>query len=92
MRFCKADGTLDLSNKSDVANTPEGFAPWFSYPSKARTKTRLLFGHWAALEGHTGVAGIHALDTGCVWGNRLTAMRLEDKKIFQVAANKKDLI
>ncbi|MDC1424415.1 symmetrical bis(5'-nucleosyl)-tetraphosphatase, partial [Gammaproteobacteria bacterium] len=44
----------------------------------------IIFGHWAALEGKTKLDNIIGLDTGCVWGNKLTAIRLEDKKLFQV--------
>ena len=44
--------------------------------------THLLFGHWAALDGFTGKENITALDTGCAWGNKLTAMRLEDLSMF----------
>ncbi len=92
MRFCKPDGTLDFTNKREASHAPKGYAPWFSYPSKALKDTEILFGHWAALAGYTGVKHIYALDTGCVWGNHLTAMRLEDRKKFQVAAVKQDLI
>ena len=57
--------------------TPPGFAPWFSYPRD--DDPRLLFGHWAALEGRTPGSRVRAeaLDTGCVWGGRLTALNLE---------------
>lgn len=92
MRFCKPDGTLDLETKSEAGSAPKGYAPWFSYPGLVLAETRLLFGHWAALSGHTGVTGVHALDTGCVWGQYLTALRLEDQQVFRVAAVKKDLI
>lgn len=92
MRFCKADGSLDFTSKSDVNSAPKNFAPWFDYPSKVTKKAAIVFGHWAALKGNTGVDKIHALDTGCVWGNQLTAMRLEDGKKFAVAAVKQDLI
>ena len=44
----------------------------------------IIFGHWAALEGKTNLDNIIGLDTGCVWGNKLTAIRLEDKKLYQV--------
>ncbi|WP_114418116.1 symmetrical bis(5'-nucleosyl)-tetraphosphatase [Marinospirillum perlucidum] len=89
MRFCAPDSSLELETKSEANKAPKGFAPWFTYPSPALQETRLLFGHWAALEGHTGVAGIYALDTGCVWGNQLTALCLEDQQIFQVKAGAK---
>lgn len=92
MRFCKADGKLDFTSKSEVSSAPKGYAPWFNYPSKVAKEAEIIFGHWAALEGKTGVKSIHALDTGCVWGNDLTAMRLEDRKKFKVAAVKQDLI
>lgn len=89
MRFCRADGTLELETKSEAANAPVGYAPWFHYPSQIAPQTRLLFGHWAALKGRTGRAGIFSLDTGCVWGECLTALRLEDQQLFQVPAQKK---
>lgn len=92
MRFCKPDGTLDFANKHEASRAPNGHRPWFHYPSKVLKEAAIVFGHWAALEGRTGVKHIHALDTGCVWGNYLTAMRLEDHKKFQVAAVKKDLV
>ena len=92
MRFCNAKGELNFTSKSGVSSTPKDYAPWFCYPSKVTKEAAILFGHWAALEGHTGVKSIHALDTGCVWGNHLTAMRLDDRKKFKVAAVKQDLI
>lgn len=91
MRFCMPDSTLEFGCKNDAKSAPKGFKPWFSYPSKAAKKSQLLFGHWAALNGKTGLANIHALDTGCVWGGKLTAMRLEDGQKFSVKAVKKDL-
>ena len=75
MRFCSADGTLELKSKEAVGNTPTGFAPWFSFP-RPDPHIRLVFGHWAALEGKVNVTGIHGLDSGCVWGNRMTLMNL----------------
>ncbi|SFC14718.1 Bis(5'nucleosyl)-tetraphosphatase, ApaH [Marinospirillum celere] len=90
MRFCAPDSRLELETKSEADQAPKGYAPWFTYPSQVLKETRILFGHWAALEGHTGVAGIHALDTGCVWGQKLTALRLEDQQTFQIEASKKN--
>lgn len=91
MRFCAADSRLELETKSEPSQAPQGFAPWFTYPSQVLKEARIVFGHWAALEGQTGVAGIHALDTGCVWGQQLTALRLEDQQYFQVPAKKKNV-
>ena len=85
IRFAREDGTINLTHKTDVA--PPGFSPWFELPLAVHAPTRILFGHWAALGGvdHEKCIG---LDTGCVWGRTLTAMRLEDGKRFSVDASK----
>lgn len=86
MRFCAPNSRLELDTKTEADKAPKGFAPWFTYPSQVLKESRMVFGHWAALQGHTGIAGIYALDTGCVWGQQLTALRLEDQQVFQVQA------
>ena len=75
MRFIAGDGTLELTTKESADSAPEGFAPWFRYPRG--DDTRVVFGHWAALEGNTGVDRFIGLDTGCVWGGALTMMNLD---------------
>lgn len=82
MRFCSADGRLDLDNKEGPANANPGFAPWFRHAGRRSASIPILFGHWAALEGTSGISSVHALDTGCVWGGRLRALRLEDEQLF----------
>lgn len=82
MRFCTADGVLDLENKTEIA-TDEKFKPWFSW---VKTDKDIYFGHWASLRGGCHQPNIYALDTGCVWGGKLTAIRVEDKKIFSINA------
>lgn len=77
-----ADGALDLQYKEDLAGIPPGLRPWFDVPNPALTVGRVLFGHWAALEGRTGNPRIIALDTGCVWGRHLTAYRVDDGRVF----------
>ena len=72
MRFCDAQGRLELLTKDDAAAAPAGFAPWFSFPNTSLQDWQLYFGHWAALMGHCPVPHFHALDTGCVWGHQLT--------------------
>lgn len=82
MRFCSADGTLDLKAKEAADRAPKGFSPWFTLPRRA-PEIRVIFGHWAALEGKVDVPGIHALDTGCVWGNSLTLMNVDTGEKYQ---------
>ena len=83
LRYCTQEGRLELKHKAEIP--PEGFAPWFSFPRQ--DDVRVLFGHWAALEGKANASFVRALDTGCVWGRELTALRLEDDVRFSVAAS-----
>ncbi|CAM3543291.1 symmetrical bis(5'-nucleosyl)-tetraphosphatase [Parendozoicomonas haliclonae] len=85
MRFCSADGTLELDSKGNIP--PRGFAPWFLHKHKRSKDLTVLFGHWAALEGRVFKKGYEALDTGCVWGGQLTVMRIKDRKRFSVDAD-----
>jgi bis(5'-nucleosyl)-tetraphosphatase (symmetrical) len=83
LRYCKADGEMDLIQKE--TNTPPGYEPWFNYyPTRLENGMTILFGHWAALEGVTGHQNIIGLDTGCLWGRELTALRLEDRRMYSV--------
>lgn len=83
MRFCTADGRLDLTAKAGRETAPAGYRPWFEY-EQVTPACHIVFGHWAALEGHTGHPYVHALDTGCSWGRQLTMMRLQDQRLFSV--------
>ncbi|MBV8031033.1 MAG: symmetrical bis(5'-nucleosyl)-tetraphosphatase [Betaproteobacteria bacterium] len=82
MRFCSASGQMEFRSKGAAA--PRGFRPWFEL--RPRERASIVFGHWSALGLKVG-ARIAALDSGCVWGGSLTAMRLEDRKIFQVSCS-----
>lgn len=75
MRFVRQDGTLDLLTKEGLDQAPKGYKPWFAWPRQ--DQVRVLFGHWAALEGRTGSERFIGLDTGCVWGGALTVMNLD---------------
>ncbi|OMH32154.1 symmetrical bis(5'-nucleosyl)-tetraphosphatase [Motiliproteus sp. MSK22-1] len=86
MRFCSAEGELEFKAKSGPDKAPDGFHPWYSFPDRKTQKKAIVFGHWASLEGKANTDNVHALDTGCVWGGTLTAMRLEDRKIFRIAS------
>ena len=80
MRFCSTDGRMELDAKGK--NPPRGYRPWFETRPEAE-KTTIVFGHWSqlGLKLRERQAG---LDSGCVWGGKLTALRLEDRKLFQV--------
>ncbi|MFZ6048338.1 symmetrical bis(5'-nucleosyl)-tetraphosphatase [Pseudomonas sp. CR3202] len=77
MRFCRADGTLDLKSKEGLETAPPGFAPWFSYPDRKTRGQKIIFGHWAALEGKCNEPDLFALDTGCVWGGAMTLLNID---------------
>ena len=76
LRFVDADGRLLLGLKGPVGDAPPGAMPWFRHPARATRNDRILFGHWSAL-GYLDEPGLRCLDTGCVWGGRLCAVRLD---------------
>lgn len=77
MRFCTAEGKLDLKSKEGLDTAPPGYKPWFQHKERKTRGSRIIFGHWAALEGNIHEPGIFALDTGCVWGGSLTLMNVD---------------
>lgn len=83
MRFVTPAGKLDFSANGGLESQPRGYYPWYELERVKPIKRTLLFGHWAAL-GSTTRSDVIALDTGCVWGNALTALRLEDGQRFSV--------
>lgn len=84
MRFCQPDGALELLTKSGI-EAQNTLVPWYEF-WRNKPHPELFFGHWASLNGYSPVTGIHALDTGCVWGNRLTAYCVEKKQRYSVTA------
>lgn len=82
MRFCTPAGVMEFQTKGEAANPPPGFMPWFDVPQRASRDATVVFGHWSALGLHQR-PNLLGLDTGCVWGGRLTAVRLEDRRVFQ---------
>ncbi len=82
MRLCTAGGIMEFSHKVAPVNMPKGFAPWYDAPNRANADTPIVFGHWASL-GVLPRADVIALDSGCVWGRKLSAMRLDDRRTFQ---------
>lgn len=79
LRFCTPDGKMDFHAKA--TKPPDGYQPWFEL--RPKEKESIVCGHWSAL-GLKVTDRLAALDTGCVWGSKLTAMRLEDRQLYEV--------
>ena len=82
LRFCTPDGVMDFRAKGGIDGAPPGYAPWFEAPGRKSADTTLVTGHWSAL-GLKILPNLLALDSGCLWGGMLTAVRLEDRAVFQ---------
>ncbi len=76
LRFCSADGTLDFQTKEGADAAPPGLYPWFDVPGRASAGQPIAFGHWSTL-GLINRPDLLALDTGCVWGGALSAVRVD---------------
>lgn len=88
MRVCTPSGEMEFKFKGEVHNAPEGYMPWFDVPGRASAHATVVCGHWSAL-GLNVTPQIITLDTGCLWGGALSAIRLEDRKLFQVPCESK---
>ncbi|MFM0597998.1 MULTISPECIES: symmetrical bis(5'-nucleosyl)-tetraphosphatase [Paraburkholderia] len=75
IRFCNAEGVMDFSSSGALSAAPPGCMPWFDVPSRKTANVTVVFGHWAAL-GLTVRDNLVGLDSGCVWGEKLSAVRL----------------
>jgi len=92
MRYCYPNGRLNLIEKQSPEDTRNKgineLTPWFEMLNRKTQSEKIIFGHWSTL-GLRLDNGIHALDTGCLWGNRLTALKIDDKlDYFQVECPK----
>jgi bis(5'-nucleosyl)-tetraphosphatase (symmetrical) len=97
LRFVRADGSMDLKRKGPPGpskkeraagiapgeRNPYGLMPWFDHPDRRTTDTTVVFGHWSAL-GYMNRPDAVCLDTGCVWGKRLSTMRWPDRALVQI--------
>jgi len=75
LRFCNADGVMEFDTKDGADAAPTGFMPWFEVPGRQTAKVTVAFGHWSTL-GWLGRTDVLALDSGCVWGGCLSALRV----------------
>jgi bis(5'-nucleosyl)-tetraphosphatase (symmetrical) len=84
MRVCSADGRMNLKFSGEPQDAPADMLPWFDVPGRARAQERIIFGHWSAL-GLLVRPDVVGLDTGCLWGRQLSALRLDDGRLFQIS-------
>ena len=78
MRYCDSEGRLDFKHNGEMGSQPSHLLPWFTLPTRKTQHKTIIFGHWSALgyyEGHQ----CYAIDTGCLWGRQLTAIKLKKK-------------
>lgn len=83
LRFCSADGAMEFATKEGLGKAPAGYLPWFDIDSRRTADVPVVFGHWSML-GIVQREKLIGLDSGCVWGGRLSAMRLRDRLLLQV--------
>jgi bis(5'-nucleosyl)-tetraphosphatase (symmetrical) len=88
LRLCTADGVMEFTHKGEPKDLPQGFLPWYDVPGRQSSGDKIIFGHWSAL-GLRLDSNVLALDTGCLWGGQLTAVRLEDQALFQVPCERR---
>ncbi|HEV2620516.1 MAG TPA: symmetrical bis(5'-nucleosyl)-tetraphosphatase [Frateuria sp.] len=86
MRYCDVNGRIDFEAKGMPGTQKPGLYPWFAVPGMRRREVNMVCGHWSALGRFAGL-GVYAIDTGCVWGGRLTALRLDDEDPQYITVN-----
>ncbi len=83
MRFCTAEGTMEFREKRGPEHAPEGYRPWFAHEARASAGRTVICGHWSTRE-LVLAPNLLMLDSGCLWGGTLTAVRLSDRRVYQV--------
>jgi bis(5'-nucleosyl)-tetraphosphatase (symmetrical) len=83
LRYCSINGEMEFHHKGAPGTQPTGWLPWFDVPGRKSADTTIIIGHWSTL-GLINRRDLVALDTGCLWGGRLTAIRLDDRQVFSV--------
>ena len=85
LRYCDTQGRADFKPKGAPGTQPVGLQPWFTAPHRRSSGTTLLFGHWSTLgRVHWPEHRVYCLDTGAVWGGKLTALRIDDGELLDV--------
>ena len=83
LRYCDGSGRLMLKEKGRPLSTDEAAIPWFKVPGRATREQRIVFGHWSTI-GYLAEHNVWALDSACLWGGRLTAVRIRRKRPIKV--------
>lgn len=89
LRVCSPEGRIEFKFKGELDRIPAGYVPWFDVAGRRSHDAVIVCGHWSAL-GLQQRPDLFTLDTGCLWGGQLTAMCLEDRRIFQVPCDLRD--
>jgi bis(5'-nucleosyl)-tetraphosphatase (symmetrical) len=87
MRFCTPDGRMEFREKRGREHAPEGFRPWFAHDHRRTAGETVVCGHWSTLELDLA-PNVMMLDSGCLWGGTLTAVRLPDRRVYQVPSRR----
>lgn len=92
LRFCSAEGAMEFATKDKASSAPAGYMPWFDVPGRRTAQDLVAFGHWSTL-GWLQRSDVYALDSGCVWGGALSALRVSPSTAAQGApANSADAL
>jgi bis(5'-nucleosyl)-tetraphosphatase (symmetrical) len=83
LRFCTPDGALALTEKGEIGSQTPGLVPWFQAAGRKTRHDRIIFGHWSTL-GYHEENGVWAIDSGCLWGGALTAIRLDPPPLLPI--------
>ena len=83
MRFCTADGRMALHEKRGPRHSPGGYRPWFAHDNRMSAGATIVCGHWSTLDLELA-PNVVMLDSGCLWGGTLTALRFPDRRVLQV--------
>jgi bis(5'-nucleosyl)-tetraphosphatase (symmetrical) len=82
LRYCTVEGFMEFETKEGLSSAPSGYLPWFDVPDRATENTKIVFGHWSTL-GLLIREDVKGIDTGCVWGGNLTAIKLDNSEVIQ---------
>ena len=83
LRYCSVEGEMEFHHKGAPGTQPANLLPWFAVPGRKSADATFVIGHWSTL-GLINRPDLITLDTGCLWGGKLTAVRLEDRQVFAV--------